>query len=464
MFSFLALSFRLILFLGFLALSLLLPVSLAQAASAGMPDLLQAEQLIRSGKANEAWRLLSPHEFAFAGNEDYDYLLGVAALDSGRADRATLVFERVLAVNPDHAAARLDMARAYFALGDYQRARGEFDQVQRHEGTPPAAQQTIARYLAAIEERAPGRNTWVTGYAEAGIGRDSNLNSAASSGSIYVPLFRTSFTLGPNSVKAADKFLAVGGGAELAHAIGSGVSLFAGIDVKQRMHRSWDSFDNRSVDFRVGFQAIHDRDTVRLTVGRSDYDLDNAPYRRIGSLGLDLRHAADARTQLLGFAQVSEIKYLQDGTQSYSSNQTIAGFGLVRGLEGGGNPAVFGSVFAGDDTETNRRADGDRELFGARIGYQRQLRDNLDVFTTLSFQYSGYNRFNPLFQKYRKENQYDWGIGLNWRFQSDWSLKPQLTYMRTDSNLGIYDYNRYELSLTARKDFRLLHGVVKGRA
>lgn len=445
---------RLLIFFGFLVLSVLVPVGLAQAQALTQPELQRAEGMIRSGMAEQAWKLLSPHEFDLAGREDFDYLLGVAALDSGRADRATLVFERVLAVNPDHAAARLDMARAYFALGDFQRSRGEFEQVLLHEDTPPAAKQTIERYLTAIEERSPSRGARMTGYVEAVIGRDSNVNSATSTSSIFVPLFNTNFTLGSSSVKAADNFASFGGGAELTHALGGGFSLFAGVDARQRMHRSWDIYDSRSVDYRAGFQAVHDKDVFRLTVGRNDYDLDQTPYRRIGSFGLELRHAADARTQFIGFGQVSEIRYLQSGTESYSSNQMIAGAGMVRSLEGSGNPIVFGSVYFGDDTATRRRGDGDRDIYGARIGYQRAVRDDADAYVTFSAQNSSYRRLNPLFQEYRKEVQFDLGAGLNWRFQPEWTLKPQLTYTRSDSNFPVYDYDRYELSLTLRKDFR----------
>jgi hypothetical protein len=445
---------RVLLFLGFLALSVLIPVGLAQAQPPEKPDLARAESLIREGKGAEVWRLLSPHEFEFAGQEDFDYLLGVAALDSGRADRATLIFERVLAMNPDHAAARMDMGRAYFALGDFHRARGEFEQVRNLDDMPPAARQTVDRYLAAIEERAPSRRTRLAGYVEAGMGRDTNVNGSTASGSIYVPLFSTTFSLGSSSVKAADNYLSVGGGAEVTHAIGGGFDLFAGVDLRQRAHRHWDIYDSTSVDYRAGFQAVHGKDTLRLTVGRNEYSLDHADYRRIGSFGLELRHAFDARTQIIGFGQTSEIRYLQTGSQFYSSIQMLAGLGFVRNLEGSGNPLVFGSVFAGDDIATRRRGDGDKEIVGARIGYQRMLRDDLDVQATLSVQSNEYQRANPLFRDYRKDVQYDLGMGLNWRFSKDWSLKPQLNYTRADSNFKIYDYDRYELSLTLRKDFR----------
>lgn len=445
---------RILLFLGFLVLSILVPLGLAQAQAPKQVDLKHAEALIRAGKAEKAWKLLSPYEFELAGQEDFDYFLGVAALDSGRADRATLVFERILAVNPDHAAARLDMARAYYALGDFQRAKGEFEQVSRREDTPPAARNTIDRYLAAIAERTSERGTRLTGYLEAILGRDSNLNTATAGNTIYVPLFNTNFTLGPNSQRAADNFLAFGGGAELTHALSGGFSLIAGIDLKQRIHRNWDTYDSGSTDFRAGIQSVHDRDTFRLTIGRNEYSLDHANYRRIGSLGLELRHAADARTQVIAFGQASEILYLQDSSQAYSSDQFMAGIGLVRSLELSGNPLVFGSLYYGDDTATRNRADGDRSIFGARVGFQRPLRDDLDVFASLSLQKSNYMSENILFRETRKETQYDIGLGLNWRFRTDWLLRPLLTYTRSDSNFKIYDYDRTEFSLTLRKDFR----------
>lgn len=445
---------RILLFIGFLALSMLVPVGLAQARPEAPPDLAGAEALLRSGKADAVWKMLSPHEFALAGREDFDYLLGVAALDSGRADRATLIFERVLTVNPDHAAARLDMARAYFALNDFQRSRGEFEQLMRHEDTPPAARQTIERYLAAIEERTSGRKVRLTAYAEASLGRDGNVSGATSSNSIFVPLFNANFVLGESSVKAADRFASLGGGAELTRTLGEGVSLLAGIDLKQRAHRQWDAFDSRSIDYRLGLQAVHGKDTFRLTFGRNDYALDHDPYRRIGSIGLELRHAADAGMQYIAFAQASEIKYLQAGSASYSSDQIVAGLGLVRSLGGGGSPIVFGSIYAGDDIATRSRADGDRALLGLRGGYQRSLRDGLDAYATLSVQYNRYKGFNALFQNERKETQYDVGLGLNWRFERDWTLKPQLNFTRADSNFQVYDYRRHEFSLTLRRDFR----------
>lgn len=73
---------------------------LCQNLFAAGPDLQKAEELLRANKAQEAYDLLEPFEFDQAGELKYDYLLGLAALESGKSEKSSLVFERVLAVEP----------------------------------------------------------------------------------------------------------------------------------------------------------------------------------------------------------------------------------------------------------------------------------------------------------------------------------------------------------------------------
>ncbi len=130
----------------------------SSAALAAELDLEKADALMKQGKPAEAYSLLEPFEFQLSGNVRFDYLLGIAALDSGRPDKATLAFERVLATDPNFTGARIDMGRAYFQLGDYTRAKAEFETVLT-QNPPPAARATINNYLAAIEKQESDRKT-----------------------------------------------------------------------------------------------------------------------------------------------------------------------------------------------------------------------------------------------------------------------------------------------------------------
>jgi outer membrane protein len=158
----------------------------ATVAADGGPDLSAAEALLRAQKYEEAYNLLEPQEFDLAGNLKYDYLLGVAALYSKRPDKATLVFERVLAVEPRYLNVRLDNGRAYYAMGDFARASLEFQTVLK-QNPPEDLRKQAQEYLDAMQRGAAPKKLTVTAYIEGGFGRDSNVTSANASNPVILP-------------------------------------------------------------------------------------------------------------------------------------------------------------------------------------------------------------------------------------------------------------------------------------
>jgi tetratricopeptide (TPR) repeat protein len=423
------------------------------AEAQAQPDLEQARKLILQGRGAEAWKLLEPFEFALAGREDYDYLLGVAAIEAGHPDRATLALERVLAMNPNHAAARLDMGRAHFALGDYDRARVELEDLLGHD-PPPAARDTIERYLAAIDRRRPDGGIRATGYLEASAGHDSNINAGVSQNALFLPLFGATFVLAPNAVKQKDEFFALAGGVELAVPVRRSLSLIAGLDLRQRGYDSLDVFDYRSAEVKAGVQVLGRRDVVRATLGTNQYELDYESYRRLHAANLEWRRQLDRHTQISLYGQALQIRYLQPATRAQSSDMVLAGAGATRTLDEATRTYVSGNLFLGFDDATDQRLDGDRGLYGLRAAVQTGLRPTLDGYVVLGVQRSDYETENPVFATTRSDTQYDVALGLHWRFARDWSLRPQVTYTKNDATTAINEYDRYEASLALRRDWR----------
>ena len=169
----------------------------------------RARLLLQQKNPRAAYRLLEPLESQRAGDPEYDYLLGIAALDSGERERAVFALERVLAVNPKHAQARAEIARAYFEMGEKENAKREFENV-RASNPPEAVKQTIDRYLSALE----AGPTRFSGFVELGFGHDSNVNSATSANQIAIPaLGGIVAALAPSGVKQSDNFATAGGAA-----------------------------------------------------------------------------------------------------------------------------------------------------------------------------------------------------------------------------------------------------------
>ncbi len=430
-------------------------------------DLTRAESLIRAGKAEDAWALLFPLEFDHAGEVDFDYLLGIAALDSGRLGEATLAFERVLAINPNHAAARLDMARAHFAMGDQARAKLEFEAVLRFD-PPPPARATIERYLAAMAAGGSSPNSRLTSYLEAGVGYDSNLNAGASGGSFYFPLF--SATIASTSKAAAYASLATG--LDLTRTVGEAIDLLVGADFRQRNNsqdwvdarqvRRTDYYDSRSLEGRLGLEfRAGPRDALRFTLSRGQYDLNlDERYRRSNGALAEWRRSIDGGHQWSAYVTEQRLRYGGVGGASYrmyGGDQLLAGLGGVVAAEPERAAAVFASLYGGTERATDRsfgNLDGDKRLTGVKLGGQLGIWPSMLLQASTNVLGTSYEMLNPLFGERRRDLQLDLALAAQWRFAKDWQLKPQYQYTRVDSNFGVYDFRRHDFSLTVRHDWR----------
>lgn len=412
----------------------------------------EGEELLRAGKAQQAYQLLQQAEAANAGNVDFDYALGRAALAAGEPAKATLVFERLLVVDPNHAGARLDMGRAYFALGDFERARAEFEAVKALD-PPPAARATIDQYQAAIDNRLSPTRTRASAYVEAGFGHDSNVTVGPRNSSIFLPVFGLSFSLSGNARAKSDNYHQLAAGGEVTHAVDENTSLFAGADLKFRNYNQIDPYDQLSGEVRGGVQWNRNGDTWRAFASFNDLRLGDERYREISSLGGDWRHTLSPRDQLAVFAQYSGIRHVASNLQGIDYDQTVLGASWTRLPALNGKLTLLGSVFAGGEQELHYRSDGNKVFGGLRAGFSYALQSDVDLFGGGGWQIGRYDRTNALYNEKRRDQQFDLILGAQWRFSPGWSLRPQLSYTRNDSNIKINAYDRTEAGVFVRKDF-----------
>lgn len=428
----------------------------ANGALAADPDLEKADALMKQGKAAEAYSLLEPFEFEQSGNIKYDYLLGIAALDSGKPDKATIAFERVLAVDPNFSGARIDMGRAYFALGDTTRAKTEFETVLT-QNPPPAARATINKYLAEIEKRESAKKTKGTGYFEATVGHDSNVNFATTESQIAVPaLGNLVFTLDPTGVKAPDDYLGLALGGEISHQANPSLGLYAGADVRTRTNSTQDRFDSTSFDARAGVALGEGADVVRLGVVAGKFQLDGKTNRDTNGANAEWRHLLNPTNQVSAFAQY--VRYRFEPTISVNNFDQSTYGGNWLHLINDGKALVSASLFTGDE-RAPERADGGKRFNGLRLGGQVQLNEKTELFAGLGAQFSKYQQANAAFSTpteslTRDDKQFDANLGLNWHYDKAWTVRPQISHIRNNSNIAISKFDRTDVSVTIRRDFK----------
>lgn len=427
---------------------------LAQTSPGTTPDLAQAQALLKAAQAREALKLLAPFQDSHAGNPEFDYLHGLAALEAGDAAAATVALERVLIVDPNHLGARVDLARAYFALGDSARARGEF-RIALAQNPPPAARATIESHLARISDGTAPGGAQVSGYMDVMAGRDSNVNSATGQGQIFIPVFGFSVQLAPASQRTPDNFASFGAGGEVSYALSNKTSLFAAGDARLRWNQHADSFSYSQYDMRAGVQQAFGSDKLlRASVSAQHYELDHNRYRGVGGLNVEWRGAIDAASQFSLLGAGNRVRYKDAAQTPNDADLMVLGASYTRLLNAAGRTSISASVIAGYERDVGQRIDGDRKLHGVRAGWQTGIGANIDLYSSAGYQSSRFETRNVIFNAQRKDNQTDATLGVLWRVDRVWSVRPQVTYMRNTSNIDIYAFDRYEASITLRRDFK----------
>jgi tetratricopeptide (TPR) repeat protein len=264
-----------------LALSLAFTLSpLAQATSSD-PLLQQADQLLGKGQAQTAYDLLSPLEDERAGDPDYDYLLGLAALETGRGGQAAFAFERCLATDPANGPCRVQMARTHLALGETGSAREELKAVQ--DSRPPReVSDLVTRYLGALTQREQDEKQRTRFHVQVGAGHDSNVSGTTDATTIAIPrLGGLPFQLQGVSSKQEDVFLQAEAGASLDRALSPGLRLLADASVSTRQHEDVDVFNSLVADASVGLGWTRGPDSVQAKLQVQDYRLDEEAFRSL---------------------------------------------------------------------------------------------------------------------------------------------------------------------------------------
>lgn len=414
----------------------------------------EAKRLIDSGNSKAAYDLLSPHESARAGEESYDLLLGIAAADIGRNTNAVLALERVLALNPNNARARAEIARAYFGLGEVKAARQEFDTVKQ-QGIPPEVAKTIDKFLSAVERLEEAGQTTTKGFLEVSYGADSNATGGANNREFVVPGLPPA-TLA-SGFKQSDDFSSLAAGLNFRKPLDPRMAVLAGISASQRLNNKLDQFDVGTVDANLGLNIKDDKDNYTVSLQAGTYTLDNNRYR--DSLGLvgQWTHTYNQRTQSSLFAQYTDLRYAGAATlyngKTRDAGRFVAGGGIAHALRDF-KTIFFGSAYAGfEDTHAQPTAELDYDLYGIRAGGQHQYSDDLMMFANLGYENRSYRAPDLNFLTTRKDDTFSLTLGVAYSPAKNWKITPQYQVTDNRSNISINRYTRDVVSVTVRYEF-----------
>lgn len=417
--------------------------------------LLKARQQLENGNAQEAYNLLIPLQSTRAGDPDYDFLLGSSALALNKNTEAVFALERVLAVQPNSAQARAQIARAYFNLNETEAAKREFENVKKQE-VPPEVSETIDRYLNAITRGEESERTVIHGFVEFGIGYDTNVNSATADNQVAIPAFGgLIFSLAPSATKLGDEFIGFGGGLSLQHPLSRQLALFGGLVYQNKTNLHEDQFSTASFDANLGLSYRWTRDTLMVAAQYNSFFVDDPQvysdaYRNASGITAQWQHDFDSRNQISAFAQYSDLVY--PGQQIRDANRYIGGGGYAHAF-GRGTVITYVGLYGGAEKvkAANVPQLGD-DIYGARFGAQWSLNEKYSIFANASGERRQYGGPDPYFLVDRRDTQYSASGGLIFVPKKNMRITPQIGWIDNRSNIDINQFDRVIYQITWRQD------------
>lgn len=418
--------------------------------------LANAKTLIAAGNFKEAYNLLEPLESEHSGDVDFDYHLGVAAVESGNTTRGIFALERVLATNPNHTAARSVIAKAYFRSGETETAKNEFNNVLGQQPTPELAN-AIENYMAAID-KSLGLTTTFGAYLDFAIGHDSNIGSATSSSSVIIPGFAP-IPLSGDAQEQSSRFMNLAAGVSFRQPIANNLALFGTADSSNRMNWANDQFDINALNFSLGLSYKRFIDTFTVALQGGEFDVDSETFRRALGVSAQWQRNLDDRNQVSVFTQATRYKY--PDSEIRDADRYIVGAGWGHAFAGDKAPVVFLSAYGGKEAVDKQLVplfgvDNDylsNTIYGVRAGGQVVINYKLIAYASTSYESRRYDETDPFFQIKRDDDQYDFTIGMKYLPIPKWIIKPQLSYLKNNSNNDLYEFDRAVLSVNFRRDF-----------
>ncbi|MCU0949567.1 MAG: hypothetical protein MUC68_00560 [Burkholderiaceae bacterium] len=424
------------------------------AAPAAATPIDELRRLIESGQFEPAWQL-AQRQPQLAGDVHFDFLYGVAAINAGRVPQGLLALERHLAVVPGNDRARLELAQGYFLLGDYARARSEFEFVLRFD-PPTATRERINGFLAAMQSRQGAeRRPAARLYAEVGGGRDNNVNAGTFRDEVEFLFGGLQSLSGSDSQAVADDFVHVALGGQQQMRVSARLSVFAGFDLDQQRNQEAQRFDRSNANAYVGFSNLALGALWRSTLAIGHLGVGDNRYRDLLQVGTEASWSTAPGTQLTGFAQYGEQRFA--GSEAVRDGRTVSIGGML----------------------THSPADWPGQpSFGARLAWAQEtnlarLRDDLDkdgplvrVFASLSplprwrlavgavWSRQTYGDVDLIGFGTRRRDDFLAVDGvLSWAIDNRWSVRAEAQWSTTRSTQDLYDSSRKTAALKLRHQF-----------
>lgn len=431
----------------------LLPVAGAHAGS-DAANLDEARRLLDSGQVGLSAALLEGELMNLAGQPDFDYLLGLALLRSGRAGEARFAFERVLMAAPERIDARLQVASLSADGGD-PALTGELLAPLAGVTLNAEQQARFAAIHARLAQR-DGAGFALRGYLSAGLGYNSNVTGGPNQQRLLIPGLSppnqppTPTDLG-SATRAGDQFGMVEAGLALAQSLSRSTTLRGNLVYNLSPTQTRDDVADGYLNLDIGLNHREGGNNYGVTLVGQDYRVGYQSYRRAYGGRLNWARTLGDASQLGIYAQYLALDYAQPQDVINNARRSLAG--LVGDTQGKTVSWQLGAYGGEERAKDASKPHFSYWLWGSHLGLGIRLGERWRLALGALYEARNHLSTDPLYLKMRRDSQRTFGINLDYALSPNWHLIPQYTASKNLSNAELYSYSRQTWMLHLRWDF-----------
>lgn len=424
------------------------PLEMPGARLAVAEYMEQARLLLKDGKAEEAWKMLSRLLREEPDNAQLNVLLTEAAFATGRDNQAIAAMERVVAAYPDNAQLRHALAKAYARAGDEAGYASEMQEALRLD--PDIADEDQQYDLSKVAERQAARydRFLAAGRLALGVLWDSNPTGGLDNLDLDIGPF--TFRLHDDAGKKPSFGEYANGALNWSWRLGEDSPWYVGGDLgfygkiynrelPSNQHFTW---GRASLGLRhVGAKHLFD---IRGKIENAGYE----PFESMTAKGGEASfvYALLPSFQLIARGGLENRLYMEHDEK----DGTYWNAGLYgRLLINQGRHSLLGGVrYIGSSTGTDRWSYEGAE---ATLRLDMSFFHKLDISPFLGWRQTSYRDASTTLTKiFGEEDRTDYmymaGIGFTWHWTEHLATEVGWQYVKNDSTSPFYRYDQHQIN------------------
>jgi len=397
-------------------------------------------QLIKSSKFIKAYQMLTAKgvELDNSNNLKYNYNLGVSALRTGKYSHAIFALKRVLYAKPQHVGAQLDLAIAYYHVGNLVFAEKELKRIKKMYAKKASVQvnNAIEKYLQKITER--NTKLHLSASSVFSMGETSNMNSGIEADSIDTVLGTVTIT--EASQKTPSDFVSLNNSIKVSYDIERDLIFDTKIASSAIHYRANSDLDQTSSTMSFGVKKKQADLSFYANTSFARASLNNTEHLTTDTLSMTVAQSPSKSISNVLSVSRNHVRFIKATDQIGDINKTVLNLVHSRTIPKL-NIALSTKLLRGKVKSLNGRPDGDTNFAGIKMTARKVIGKGIATLTLGKEKYE-YDQVNAMYGVIREDTIKTASLNYNLPFAKGKAINIGASYSDQQSNIATNTKNK----------------------